>query len=197
MFLCENPGDQFHTRLRFSNRKSSGAVNIALEAQAQNNSIQTTLNWGNSSTVTYSGKLAAVAHFIREQKEANENKRKLPPLKTVIDVQPTNVILNDTLWDIHPSQVVLDSGKVYVNDFYFSHKDRHLRINGIVSPQPEDTVRLDLKEINIGYVFDIADLGVNFKGEATGPAFASGVLENRHEHRLVYPQPRIERRLAG
>ena len=52
MFLCENPGDQFHTRLRFSNRKSSGAVNIALEAQAQNNSIQTTLNWGNSSTVT-------------------------------------------------------------------------------------------------------------------------------------------------
>lgn len=87
------------------------------------------------------------------------------------------MILNDTLWDIHPSQVVLDSGKVYVNDFYFSHKDRHLRINGIVSPQPEDTVRLDLKEINIGYVFDIADLGVNFKGEATGPAFASGVLE--------------------
>lgn len=78
MFLCENPGDQFHTRLRFSNRKSSGAVNIALEAQAQNNSIQTTLNWGNSSTVTYSGTVA-VAHFIREQKEANENKRKLPP----------------------------------------------------------------------------------------------------------------------
>ena len=94
--------------------------------------------------------------------------------------------------------MVLDSGKVYVNDFYFSHKDRHLRINGIVSPQPEDTVRLDLKEINIGYVFDIADLGVNFKGEATGPAFASGVLETpRHEHRLVYPQSRIERRLAG
>ena len=177
MFLCENPGDQFHTRLRFSTRKSNGAVNIALEAQARNNNIQPTLNWGSSSTVPYSGHHAAVAHFIREQKEANENKRKLPPLKTVIDVQPTNVILNDTLWDIHPSQVVLDSGKVYVNDFYFSHKDRHLRINGIVSPQPEDTVRLDLKEINIGYVFDIADLGVNFKGEATGPAFACGVLE--------------------
>ena len=72
---------------------------------------------------------------------------------------------------------MVDSGKVHVNNFYFSHKDRHLRINGIVSPHPEDTVRLDLKEINIGYVFDIADLGVNFKGEATGPAFASGVLE--------------------
>lgn len=178
MFLCENPGDQFQTHLRFNNRKSNGAVNMSLEAQAQNDSIQATLNWGNSSTVTYSGKLAAIAHFIRgEQEETNRGKRKSPPLKTVIDIRPTRVILNDTLWNIHPSQVVLDSGKVYVNDFYFSHKDRHLRINGTVSPQPEDTVRLDLKEINIGYVFDIADLGVNFQGEATGPAFASGVLE--------------------
>ncbi|MDE6347433.1 MAG: translocation/assembly module TamB, partial [Bacteroides sp.] len=178
MFLCENSDDQFHTRLRFSNRKASGAVNMALEAQAMNDSIRTTLNWGNSSAATYSGKLSAVARFIREQKGEHDGKKKLPPLKTIIDVRPTHVILNDTLWDIHPSQVVFDSGKIHVNDFYFSHEDRHLRINGTVSSQPEDTVRLDLKEINIGYVFDIADLGVNFKGEATGPAFASGVLEN-------------------
>lgn len=170
MILCENPGDQFYARLRFSNRKSEGTVNVALETQAQNNSIQTTLNWGNSSTVTYSGKLSTLAHFIRDHEQKT-------PLKTIIDVQPTNVILNDTLWNIHPSQVVLDSGKVYINDFLFSHKDRHLRINGTVSKEPQDTVRLDLKAINIGYVFDIADLGVNFKGEATGPAYASGVLE--------------------
>ena len=72
---------------------------------------------------------------------------------------------------------MVDSGKIHVNNFYFSHKERHLRINGTVSEQPQDTVRLNLKEINIGYVFDIADLGVNFKGEATGPAYASGVLK--------------------
>lgn len=180
MFLCENPNDRFHVHLRFNNRKTNGSVNMALEAEAQNDSIRTTLNWGNSSEVTYSGKLAGVAHFIREQKDKEKNKKnkkKLPPLKTVIDVHPTRVILNDTLWDIHPSQVVLDSGKVHINNFYFNHEDRHLRINGVISAQPEDTVRLDLNEINIGYVFDIADLGVNFKGEATGPAFASRVLD--------------------
>ena len=38
-------------------------------------------------------------------------------------------------------------------------------------------MRIDLQDINIGYVFDIADLGVNFQGEATGPALASGVLD--------------------
>ncbi len=181
MILCENPGDQFHTRLRFNNRKSSGAVNVALEAQAKNDSIQTTLNWGNSSTVTYSGKLSALTHFIRESKDvkglSQSSKKEKNALKTVIDIQPTNIILNDTLWNIHPSQVVLDSGKVHIKDFYFSHKERHLRIDGVLSKSPQDTVRLDLQDINIGYVFDIADLGVNFKGEATGPAFASGVME--------------------
>ena len=54
MFLCENPNDRFHVHLRFNNRKTNGSVNMALEAEAQNDSIRTTLNWGNSSEVTYS-----------------------------------------------------------------------------------------------------------------------------------------------
>ncbi|MDO4164556.1 MAG: translocation/assembly module TamB domain-containing protein [Bacteroides sp.] len=185
MILCENPGDQFHTRIRFSNRKPTGAINISIDAKAENDRIHTSLNWGNSSTVTYSGKLAAVAQFVRAMDEGATTKRvtrkkaeqKAPALKTIVDVHPTHVILNDTVWDLHPSQVVIDSGKVHINDFYFSHNERYLHIDGIVSDQPQDTVRLDLKEINIGYVFDIADLGVNFQGEATGPAYASGVLK--------------------
>lgn len=182
MILCENPGDKFHARVRFSNRKPEGSINVSLDAQAKDDLIQTSLNWGNSSAVTYSGKLAAATHFIRTQAEDQNKKRShsnksIPALKTVVDVQKTDIILNDTLWEIHPSKVVIDSGKIYIDDFYFSHKDRYLRINGTISKQPQDTVRLDLKDINIGYVFDIADLGVNFKGEATGPAYASGVLE--------------------
>ena len=188
VILCENPGEQFQAKIRFTNRKTTGAVNVALEAKAKDDRIQAIFNWGNSSAVTYSGKLAAVTQFIRESSQKADNdkqhtnpthkgKKDIPALKTIVNVQETNVILNDTIWKIHPSQIVVDSGKIHVNNFYFSHKERHLRINGTVSEQPEDTVRLNLKKINIGYVFDIADLGVNFKGEATGPAYASGVLK--------------------
>lgn len=185
--LCENPGEQFQAKIRFTNRKTTGAVNVALEAKAKDDQIQTVFNWGNSSAVTYSGKLAAVTQFIRESsqkaddkrppKSSRKGKKELPALKTIVNVQETNVILNDTVWKIHPSKIVVDSGKIHVDNFYFSNKERYLQINGTVSEQPQDTVRLNLKEINIGYVFDIADLGVNFKGEATGPAYASGVLK--------------------
>ena len=186
LVLCENPSDHFHARVRFTQRQAKGSVNLAVEALAKNDSIQTMLNWGNSSTVTYSGQLSATTHFIRQQLETpkqslrRRNKRnrsqELAPLKVMVDIHPTDIILNDTLWNIHPAQVVLDSGRVYVHDFHFTNQKRFLRINGTISERPQDTVRLDLQQINIGYVFDIADLGVNFQGEATGPAYASGVL---------------------
>ena len=102
-----------------------------------------------------------------------------PLLKAIVDIKPTDVILNDTIWEVHPSQVVVDSGKIDVNDFYFSHQDRYIRINGRVSDNPADTVKVNLKDINIGYVFDIARISddVNFEGDATGMAYASGILK--------------------
>lgn len=188
MVLCENSGDKLHALARLTNRKGNGAINVAVEAYAHDDQVQTSLNWGNNGIATYSGKLAAMAQFVRQgampdsvgahqQKRVHREKRAaVPPLKTLVNIQHTDVIVNDTLWEIHPSQVVIDSGKVHIDNFYFSHNDRHLRVHGTLSKLPEDTVHVDLQDINIGYVFDIADLGVNFRGEATGPAYAYGVL---------------------
>ena len=172
MILCENPSDHIRARVRLTNLKKKGAVNLSLDAQAKDDNISTTLNWGNSAAVTYSGQLAAVAKFLRTEGEK-------PLLKAMVEVKPTDIILNDTPWQIHPSQVVVDSGKVDVNNFYFSHQDRYVRINGRLSDNPQDSVKVDLKDINMGYVFDIASISddVNFEGDATGTAYASGVFK--------------------
>ena len=172
MILCENPSNHIRARVRLTNLKKKGAVNLSLDAQAKDDNISTTLNWGNSAAVTYSGQLAAVAKFLRTEGEK-------PLLKAMVEVKPTDIILNDTLWQIHPSQVVVDSGKVDVNNFYFSHQDRYVRINGRLSDNPQDSVMVDLKDINMGYVFDIASISddVNFEGDATGTAYASGVFK--------------------
>ena len=172
MILCENPSDHIRARVRLTNLKKKGAVNLSLDAQAKDDNISTTLNWGNSAAVTYSGQLDAVAKFLRTEGEK-------PLLKAMVEVKPTDIILNDTLWQIHPSQVVVDSGKVDVNNFYFSHQDRYVRINGRLSDNPQDSVKVDLKDINMGYVFDIASISddVNFEGDATGTAYASGVFK--------------------
>lgn len=171
LILCENPTDQFRARVRFNNLKKSGTVSISLDAQAKDDHVNTSIHWGNNAIATYSGQLAAVANFIRTGGEA-------PQLKTVVDIKQTDIILNDTLWQVHPSQVVVDSGKIDVNDFYFSHKDRYIRINGRISEEAKDTIKVDLKDINVGYVFDVVNFDdVDFKGDATGTAYASGILK--------------------
>ena len=166
MLLCENPADRFRVHARFNEMKPEGAVNVSLEASARGDSIHTKLNWGNSGTTTYSGRLDALAQFTPA------------PIKTTIQIRPTDIILNDTVWNIHPATVEVDSGKIHIHDFAFSNNERHLHIDGTLSKSPEDTLRLDLNRINIGYVFDIADLGINFCGEATGPAVATNLLSD-------------------
>lgn len=185
MLICDNSNDEFHTQLRFTHRKENNSINVAISAQAKDDYVHATLNWGNSGIVTYSGKLAAIAHFSRltaSDNDKNISKQKKhshagSSIKTDINIQPTHIILNDTLWEVSPSSISIDSGKIHINDFYFSHKERYLHINGTLSKQPEDTIHIDLQRINIGYVFDIADLGVNFQGEATGPVSASNVFD--------------------
>lgn len=171
LILCENPTDQFRSRIRFNNIKKNSAVSLSLDAQAKDDQVLTTLNWGNNLTTTYSGQLATVATFLRTKGEK-------PLLKTTVDIKPTDVILNDTLWQIHPSQVIVDSGKIDVSNFYFSHKDRFIRINGRVSEDPQDTVKVNLNDINLGYVFNVVEFDdVDFTGDATGTAYASGILK--------------------
>lgn len=190
VLLCHNSNEQFNADLRFNNRKQHDAVNLSLQASAKDDKINADINWGNSSSATYSGRLSASASFeqalsaLQENTRTHKQKRRnklsrqaKQPFKTIIEIKPTQVILNDTLWQVHPSRIELDSGRVHIRNFNFNHANRHLRINGTLSSLPTDTVHLNLEKINIGYVFDIANLGVNFQGEATGPVWASSVLD--------------------
>ncbi|MDR0657340.1 MAG: translocation/assembly module TamB [Mediterranea sp.] len=171
MALLENPSDQLRGHIRFSNYGKQGAVNVALDARAGNDILTTLLNWGNSATTTYSGQVSAETNFSRSEDEGNS-------LKTMINIKPTRVILNDTIWKIHPAQIVADSEKIHIDNFYFGHTDQYLRVNGYASRHSADTVKVDLKEINIGYVFDVVNLkSIGFKGSASGVAYASGLLK--------------------
>lgn len=80
------PADHIRARVRLTNLKKKGAVNLSLDAQAKDDNVSTTLDWGNNAAATYSGKLAAVAKFLRTSGEKSL-------LKAMVDVKPTDVIL--------------------------------------------------------------------------------------------------------
>ncbi len=173
MILCENPADRFKCQIRGSKRmKENNSLSFSVEAQAKNDKMTTSVNWGNNSAITYSGRLTALTDFFKTNGEK-------PLLQANIQIEPTEVILNDSIWQIHPSHIAIDSGRVFVDNFLFKHKQQYLRIDGKLTREPHDTVKVELNDINIGYVFDIVQLkDVDFKGMATGVATASRVFDN-------------------
>lgn len=193
MFLCENPSDEIKCHLRASKKmKKESMVNLTVETKAKEDYLETIVTWGNNTGVTYSGKVSALAEFwTTEGKNAY--------LQANILIKPSHVILNDTVWNLRQSNIQVDSGRVYVNNFVFEHNDQHLMINGSLTDQSSDSLIVDLNKIKLEYVFDILQFHpVDFKGLASGKAYLSQVFkEPQMETRLFVKDFKFNNGLMG
>lgn len=171
VFLFNNYADEIQSTLRFNHHRKSSATTLALNLSAKENEVYTKLDWGNSGDNTYSGSIIGKTHLTKE--EENES------LKSLIEIEETQVILNDSIWKVHPSTIEISNKEISVDNFLFSHLDQYLHINGKVSSLPEDTLQIDLNSMNIGYIFDMANIKetVNFNGNATGKAIATHLFD--------------------
>lgn len=171
LLRCENTDKQITANLNISKQmQGKSMVNLSVQAQAAENHLATRLSWGNNTTVTYSGKIEAETDFSRTPG--------LPSyLHADIRVKPTELIMNDTIWNLHESTICIDSGKVAVNDFMIEHEDQHIYANGLLTDNPQDSLIVDLKQIKVEYIMDILQFHpVDFTGSATGKAYVSSAL---------------------
>lgn len=146
-------------------------INLAVNALAKEDQLKATINWGNNTVNTFSGLIDAEAYF--EKPESGEK------LSTRINIQPSQIVLNDTIWKIHPSEVVIDQGIVDVRNFLFEHQDQYVRANGRIGKSGTDSCLVDLSNINLQYIMDIIQFhAVKFNGLITGRVHLHHVLDN-------------------
>lgn len=170
--LCENDPDELKCQLRAGTLMKKGAMfNLSLITRAKNDKLHSTLYWGNNTNQTYSGKIDAIASF-RQDSLKNA-------LHTRVDIQPSQVILNDTTWNIHPTTVDIAKDSIEIHDFLFEHRDQHLRINGRLGKTEADSCLVDLKNINLLYIMDMIQFhAVRFDGGISGKARLLHVLKD-------------------
>ena len=171
--LCENPSGVFNCRLRTSMLMNSGAMlNLALDANAHQDQMKTVLNWGNNTNITYGGQFAAITKFFKTE-------GKNPLLQADINILPTKVVLNDTIWNIRSSHVAVDSGRVFIDNFLFERPNQHFRIDGKLAKGETDSCQIDLRNIDVKYVLDIVQFDdIEFGGLATGRVNLKSVLKD-------------------
>lgn len=138
----------------------SGPLDITVMADAATDVLTSIVTWDDHNTPVQRGELSTQTRFRRNEEQG---------IDATIAIRPTQIIVADTVWNVHPAVVQLDNGVVNVHDFQVSQLGRHLKVDGRMSSNPEDTLYADLRHINLQYVFGIIDFhDVEFEGLATG-----------------------------
>lgn len=170
-FLCSNTADELECQLRINKRMKKGeTISLAVNSRVAEDKLKTTIHWGNNVPSTFSGVVETVASF-RKSEEKNR-------LLTSIDIRPSKIILNDTIWKIYPSKITIDKDLIEINNFLFEHQNQYLRANGRIGKEQSDSCLVDLSNINLQYVMDIIQFhAVKFNGLITGRVHLHNVLQ--------------------
>lgn len=95
-----------------------------------------------------------------------------------IDVNPSELVINDSTWIMHPSKINVEGKKITVDGFELSCNEQFLKIDGAASEIPEDELLVQLNSVSLDFVFDALNIpNVTFGGTATGKFYASNLFD--------------------
>lgn len=166
---CSNPGEKMDLALKATQYNAKGLRNyLDLHLDAKDDCVNTFVKWNNNKERRFSADLSATTCFVMEEPEGDAADSK-PVLRTEIALHETPLVINDTTWYVRPSSVTLRKGKIGIDNFEVERGSQYVHLNGTVSQDVTDTLKLDLNNFELGYIFDILNIeNVKFTGKATG-----------------------------
>lgn len=143
-------------------------LGLHLDAGAAGDRLSTTIKWDNHRKKPFSGALQAETAFSR-------GKGNHPDIS--VKVMPSAVTVSDTVWSVLPAEIRYSGGNLSVDNFAIEHNRQHIRINGLATRSANDSIIVDLQDVDVSYVLGLANFhAVDFSGFATGKAFIKSVF---------------------
>lgn len=150
----------------FPNKKGKIAVNVT--ANGGNDRIDSDLSWRVMRDRDFHGNLNLSALLRR-----GADKK----VGALIDVNPSELVFNDTVWNVQPGTIEIDHDVITVQNLAGQCDKQFIRINGRASHDPEDALCLQLNDVSLDYIFETLNIdNVDFGGRATGKFFASDLF---------------------
>ena len=148
-----------------------GKINLNLDADAVDDFVNTHIGWVLERETEYHGDVKLQGRLGRDASNR---------VTAVVDLLPTDVVVNDTVWTIEGGQVQYFNRNVIVNDAKGSCGKQYISIYGRMSDDPDDVLVVDLNDISLDYVFQtLAINNVDFGGRATGKVSVANVFSGQ------------------
>lgn len=146
----------------------SGTTHAQVNALAHNDQLTTHLSWTQQHKKTSTGSLSARTLFAQRDGQ----------LDTHVHIQPSQLSFDDTTWLVKPADIHVQGKTIECHNIEVSHRDRYVKVNGIISDNPSDSLIVQLNNVDVDYVLSIVDFtAVDFRGRAFGNAYVSNIYK--------------------
>ena len=107
-------------------------------------------------------------------------------LETRLHFNPSTIHFDSIALQVQPSDLSYHRNRLMIDHFELSNRNQHIIVNGQTSGNPEDSILIRFREIDIPYVLNLVNFhSVSFSGTATGTASV----------RSFFHRPQMEARL--
>jgi len=144
-------------------------LELGVRATAAGDKLKAGVNWDDHRRKPLRGALNAETDFKR-------NADGQPDFH--ISVMPSEILVNDTVWTVKPSDITVSRGDLMIDHFAIEHNRQHLRIDGMATKSEADSITVDMRDLDVKYILDLVNFhSVEFEGHATGKAHIKSVFQ--------------------
>lgn len=152
------------------NQQGSTPTDVKGSLTALNNKLSGLLSWKSRNAGEFEGSIQGSVDFQGFDESTNW-------IKSNYNFEKTNFTVNNIEWQLSPTEVYIDSGKIQISHFDLSHDNQYVRANGIISADSSDVINVALQQINIDELLSMFRMNsLDFKGTASGYMSARSLL---------------------
>lgn len=143
-------------------------LDLALLANAADDKFATSVNWNNNQPKPMKGELNAQTKFINKEDGKHD---------IAIEIKPSNVLVNDTIWNVLPANILYSNGDLTIEHFAIEHNRQYIKIDGKATKNVNDSITIDMQDVDVNYILSLVNFhSVEFGGHMTGKAFVKSVF---------------------
>lgn len=154
--------------------RKNDTVSCVAGLAGRNDSVATHLQWANTSTeIMHAGEFLLRTHFYRADDRLHADTK----------VLPTQIMLQNTPFDVSSAEINTDFEKVTVENLKIESAEQHIFIDGTASKSQDDNIDIDLRNISLDFVSTLIppNVQIDFSGSVSG----HGVVQRAFDTPIV------------
>ena len=152
---------------------AAGSISPTLhvKAAAADNTLMASLGYNNhSKSLPIHGALNAEAQFYKNTDNVST---------AHVDIKPSVIHIGEKPWEVHPADITYSKNHLEIENFEVSHGDQHVAVNGLATPNKEDSIVAQLKDVDVEYILNLVNFhSVDFSGKASGKAIVKSIFND-------------------